>query len=539
MANSIFDDDDDGIFSLSGGFDEGDKTMRPAPKQVPSIKAPIRTTPEQKITPRQPPALPQTNRAVAPQAPNAQRGLTRPPTSMPATHVPSHLPSQPTTVDETPTALPMSKLPAMPVVEKSFTQLPTSQQIPQQTYEATPFVPDTSVEDRAYDRRREEEAEEEARYQRKEARRREEERAERIKRDAENRILERKRLEEEENLKYQTQKEQPEPAPSPVKGKKGKSKQGSPKEKTSGSFSGSRKNILILRIVVFTVIGIFLIAGVKTAFFPTPGPTPNQVVSTVKKGLGITAFPKEQGSGFIMGFSKVYLTIQANGGGERVKDLAPYMTTKVISEQRFSQDNNSQTSNPQNVTSGPYISGVKSKDDNNAVYTVAAQVNNGPWLYIDIPVYYDDKNDAFTVSGTPAFVPAPAQGKLVGEPKPWLIDDKDVGVLFTENAKQFFPAWGSSNKEVMAPYITPDATSTVKNGLSGNLIFKSLNSVSVSEPEEGKDPKKRKARVSIQWESALVPGTTYAQTYDLNIQQVGDLWRIHSIEGGVTTETAK
>lgn len=570
MGNSIFDDDDN-VFSLSSGFDEGEKKSTPPKGPVRATQPPARSIPESPISSQ--PKFPGSDKGmpVAPQQPannHAKRANKQPlpvrnNNPLPTHQLPSSLPASLPTVSPIPTQSQPSTtqqnrnpLPSIPRQEKSFTQLPISQSIPQQEYVDEEYVDEEYVDNNsseaiwAEDERRQDEQnekhriEDEARRLRQEERRAEEEHAERIKRNAEKRVAERKRLEREEEERFSNNASnfQPEQYNQvkevPTKGKKGK-KTKEVKEKVPTSFAGKRRNVLILRLIVFIVLGVFVIAGVKTTFFPTPGPTPKQVVATVKDGLGLTNFPTEQGSAFVIGFSKVYLTVQANGGGDRSKELAPYMPTNLISEQRFSQENTSETSDPQKITSGPYISGVINKDDNNAVYTIAAQVNNSTWLYIDVPTYYDNKKDAFVISGTPAFVPAPTQGDLVGQIRPWSTEDQAVGIILTDTAKQFFPAWATSNKEVMSPYITTDATTATKTGLAGIVTFVNVNSVSVEPADELSDPSKRRARVSIQWANSLVKGTTYAQVYDLELEKVADQWRIQSIVGGVTTETDK
>lgn len=569
MSNSIF-DDEDGAFSLSSGFDGGEapKAPKPAPKErLVAGPPPTRNTrpvtpPNKQTAPVRPGAMPtggltsvrrQNQKPAAPTT-----GLPKSPGSggsTPDTGRNAKLPTMPPLASaDKPALSPAAKtaLPAVPTPEQprkerySDEQLPRTQSrlpsMPEPTLPAAPTYADTAAdelrnqdEDDFVDYERER-RDRERRREREIARQREEER-----RNAENERQDYERLRAEENKRKQLEvsldEEEETRSSSKSKSKNNKKKprgKASKPEKVS-KYAGDRKKVLWLQITVYSVLGMMVLAGAKATFLPNSGPTPQQVIATVKKGIGMTDFPTSRGEGFVLAFSDVYLSLNDGGIAERNKNLALYMPLSVVQEQGFQQSGPA----TQTITGGPYINSVKSVDDNNAIYTVSAQVNDGIWIYMDVPVYYDTENDSFAVSGTPAFTAAPEQAAVPAQPKGWTADDKAVVDAFTPNAELFFDAWSKSDKKAMNPFLTEDANTTAKVGLNGTAKFSRLASVSVEPKPEFADVSKgeiRKARVSVVWENPYVANTSYQQNYDLTLKKVADQWRIQSIDGGVPTE---
>lgn len=587
MGNSIFDEDD---FTLAGGVD-GNNSSTPANKAP--VEQPERlqrrrpqannTAPKQgnapvpprsstrtpgPVQPRTP--MPQVNRLTS-KAPTAPKAPVAPSTSaLPTTA--TGLPPAPSVRKLPPTPLPVkripdntggSKLPVIPVAPiepvipttpidvepEDISYDPQVQEVIHDNYNP----PINEVDEREEERKREYELEQERKERERRAAEREREREEEREREREREEAYRKEREERQRRAKEREESltEDESTPEPAKkrgfakkaspgnvAKSGKSSKAARDPKKPGKYSGPRKKILILRLIAFGLIAVFVFAGVKASFFPAKGPTPTQVIATVKKGIGMTKFPTEQASAFVIGFSKIYLSVDQEGVAKRQEDLKVYAPQGVINLQQFSQTTNKADLKPQVITGGPYISGVVSKDDNNAVFTVAAQVNNGQWLYIDVPVFYDLEKEGFAVSGTPAFVPAPEQVELTPTPKEWTADDRAAVESFTVSAKIFFEAWAASDKDAMKAHKTDDADTATNAGLNGTVKLKSLNTVSVQPAEGAKDPNIRKARVSITWESTISPGTLFTQFYDLELHKVQDAnqWKIHTLNGGIPTE---
>lgn len=567
MGNSIFDDDDDG-FTLTGGIEgEEPKSPRvnPVSKTAPARPevgrratgippaglnrpAPVMPRPVTGVAPKQNPSLPK-----APALP-VQKMVTKPSPTLPAARKPlpsipagPALPKIPPAVYAKPEeSYTETVLPASPIeLEKS--DISYTDEAEESLHENYRTPVDYEEEERAAkraERRAAEKAEE-----RKLERLREQERLDRLRQEREDRL-------------YQEKEKAPEPQEIPARvlsrkesaalkreeeknkreerKNKGKGKNGSKSEKPAGNYAGNRNKVLILRIVVFSFIAIFAFAGMKATFFPTKGPTANNVIATAKFGLGITKFPTDQGSAFVLGFSKVYLTIQKDGQTERNKQLAIYAPANVITAQQFGKSGGNDPVDTQVITAGPYVSGVVSKTDELAVYTVSAQVNNERWVYMDVPVYYDLEAHTFAISGAPSFVPAPEQAKLKPTKKEWTTDDLKAVDEFLPDAKLFFAAWADSKKDSMAVHTDPAADTATKTGLAGAVKLKEVSKVSIQPAEEAKDPTVRKARVTVVWDNALVPGTTYSQSYDLTlVKKESELhWKIRTLTGGIPVENA-
>lgn len=324
--------------------------------------------------------------------------------------------------------------------------------------------------------------------------------------------------------------------PTPQKGSRaakrntGKAKnQKQPREKKPSNFSGNRKWILVVRIVAATVAAILLASGAKAIFFPPTFPGQAVVLGAVKKNLGITGFPTAAGEGFVSSFSREYLTITPKESSKKTEALKQYtidvLATSIVSS---SDDTLAQT-----VTQGPIISGVESIDDNNAIYTVAAQLNGTRWVYFNVPVYFDKTANGFLVSGTPAFIAPPVKAADPKKPNDYENDTKLANDV-TSNIEGFFKAWATSNKEGLGRYMTNDAPETAKIGLSNTFQFVSVGDIRVeSKGSEDANPNNRKAQATVVWADPANPKITYRQTYNLELfKQPDERWYIANIEGG-------
>lgn len=563
MGNSIFDDDDED-FTLSGGI-EGEQPKRPEIKPVTNNIPPRPVTNRRSgVTPpagivRPNPVVPPraTRPQVSPSLPKTpvQQMTTKPSTAMPPTRrispslpaAPS-LPITPPAVYAKPeeriteTVLP---LPPVEVTKNDISYTENAEEVIHENYR-TPV--DYEAEEREA-RRAERMAAERAEERRLE-RQREQERLDRLREEREER--ERRFNQEAEKApeansspqKVLSRKEtaalKREEAKQAREASKNKGKGATKNGKPVSKYSGGRNQVLILRVIVFSVLAIFVFAGLKATFVPYKGPTANQVVETAKFGMGITKFPTDQGSAFVVGFSKIYLTVQKDGQTERNKQLAIYAPDNVISAQQFNVKNSASPVDGQTITAGPYISGVVSKSDDTAIYTVSAQVNNERWVYIDVPVFYDLEAHTFAISGAPSFVPAPEQAKLKMPVKPWNNDDQEAITEFRPDANLFFTAWAASQKDAMAVYADKDADTATKTGLNGAVKFKEISNISIQSLAEATDPGERKARVTVTWENAMVPGTTYSQSYDMTLVKKADEkhWKIKTLSGGIPLDSA-
>jgi hypothetical protein len=325
---------------------------------------------------------------------------------------------------------------------------------------------------------------------------------------------------------------QPSPAKSAKASRSAKPKrEKESKAKGPSSFSGGRAGVVVVRVFAITVVAILMFAGGKSIFFPPQIPDPTTVTNVVKKRLGVTNFPIDSGKAFVTSFAKIYLTVDpANPNSNDV--FAPYMNSSLAANMTSSNGNESK----QIVTEGPIISGVKSVDDSNAIYTVAARLSSSTnWVYVNVPVYYDGDSVGFAVSGMPAFAPAPTKITAPPAGSPFEQDTKLAADIKSSVMEQFFPAWASSNTAGINLIVLESANSEAKIGLANSVKYVSIQAFTV-EQKQPEDPSEntRKAQATIVWASPTDAKITYTQQYNLTLfRQPDNRWYIKELTSGV------
>lgn len=304
------------------------------------------------------------------------------------------------------------------------------------------------------------------------------------------------------------------------------------KDKPPKVFGGNRKVVLFARIGVVLVALFIISIGIKSLVAPPYIPTAANVVSVVKKDFGITKFPITEGNSFATAFTKDYLTLAPDTSKDRKDILKAYTSDDLAST--FDQNNRDAV---QSVIAGPTITATKSVDDSNAIYTISAKVNSGQWLYLDIPVYYDASVNAFSISGTPAFI-APPTVAVLPAVAPTLVSDTTLATTITPDMTNFFTQWASSSKDKLEVYLYKDATVKTRAGLQNTVKFVSLDDLLVEKKEEG-DPTEnvRKASATVTWASPQDPKLLYVQTYNLTLIQDKErksFFYVADIIGGVS-----
>lgn len=322
---------------------------------------------------------------------------------------------------------------------------------------------------------------------------------------------------------------------SPVR-KKGKKKQkGSEGEEESRYFGGGRKRVLITNIVAGTFIVGILGFGLNSILNPPYIPTQDDMSGLVSEELNITGFDKDGGNAIVTAFVKEYFTFTDDGGTGRSDRLAPYMNDAALST--ISSSSTSVTGATQSVSGEPRVTGVEATDAHNAVYNVAVKVGS-KWLYVDVPVFYNEADLSYTISGVPSFTPPPK----IATPGESLVEEFDGDIEIqgqTEaNIASFFKAWGSSDGEALGRYITGDADEETRGGLQGTVIFSELSSYTV----ESKDPADptadtRRAIAVVEWaNSTSNANLSYTQNFELELyRQPDDRWYVADIKPAENT----
>lgn len=344
--------------------------------------------------------------------------------------------------------------------------------------------------------------------------------------------------------------------------KRGKQKPNAKKKSGKGKNSKSNKPDIggkakanLIRGITLGLLGILCLLGVRSVIFPPQFPSPDQVLDKVQEGMQISNFPAERAEGFVLAFSRAYLTIPNDGSSRREEEMAQYVPTSVLSDIKTALG-----SNPQHIIDGPYVSGVRYEhgNDDEAVFTVAARLNNGYWTYIEVPVYHNPQTRAFAISGVPAIVSQPQLSSVPEYPLPWERDD-DITDDIRTYLNSFFEAWSSNEEnkreELSRIHTTNDANPRALSGIQG-VNFAGLNEiiVSTSQTGEGAGQDVRIARANVSWEiidpllneenenappSDEIRPTRYDMTYELILVRGGDdtQWKVRDIRGGVRSIT--
>lgn len=347
--------------------------------------------------------------------------------------------------------------------------------------------------------------------------------------------------------------------------------------KGPSNWSGGRKKVLIARIVIFTILGLLVFAGIRS-FLPQASnltaADQQTLIGNVRQELGITDFPATTGESVALGFSEVYLSYGVNSREQREAQLLRYVPQDILDniDVRFASeadlaaaDATPVTPDPdaegagegddiepdvQVVTGGPYVMGrTMVAGGENAVYTTATEVNNGSWIYMQVPLYYDAETTSVSVSGSPSFTDGPKAGPvptgLLAQSWP---EDSTVEDAIEADITNYFRAWAASDTASIDRFVLKRdgqvaASENAIRGLNGALRLIRVDDIAVElkeRPEEGAaqeaidDFRQREARVTVVW---LEPSSNlvYTQTYAMKIAYTNENWFIEDIENqGVT-----
>lgn len=353
--------------------------------------------------------------------------------------------------------------------------------------------------------------------------------------------------------------------------------------KKQNAFSGERRKVLIARVAVFSILGLLMLAGVNSFIPKTSGLSASDgplIISKVKESLNITDFPKTAGEGMALGFTQAYLNYDPANREERVKELSGYagegimknidIRPATVQEIAAAQANNTNTTSGtgttepvlpdegqvessgvpslenanQAITDGPYlVNSEMLKGGEAAVFTTKSQINNKSWIYLQIPMYYDIKTGALSVSGSPVFV-SPIDIAEVPNTEyetPWTNDQKVVDAI-SQDMTNYMKAWAASDDSTLERLTVKKdgenaATLSALQGLNKSVQLVSVNTISVESKEalkaestaaEKEDFLVRQSQIAVTW---LEPnsGMIYTQSYRVLIRYVNDNWFIEDI----------
>lgn len=324
------------------------------------------------------------------------------------------------------------------------------------------------------------------------------------------------------------------PMPPPKKTRKAKRQPRTPK--TSVSKRDGRKKLLVIRLVVWLVLGIVAVAGLKAILSP-PKTNIAEVTASVADAYDLTTFPVERGRAVALSFAQEYLTLNPGDALARKDRLAALVTPNLADALWIRNDSDA----TQVVVEGPYLAWeAEASDEQHATYKIAAavidpvkaaeakrqqQTLNPSWVYLSVPIFWAS-NGGLAVGGPPAFMPGPPRADSGGA-FGYASDDKAASSLAVD-LEGFFTAWAASSTADLARYLPPDASPATQAGLGGTVQFKSLDAVSV---EKVADPTASHfAQATVTWS---YQGADLRQGYRLDVFQDADgRWYIRDVVGG-------
>lgn len=326
----------------------------------------------------------------------------------------------------------------------------------------------------------------------------------------------------------------------PPPGAKG-AKSGQPRKVPSsgGKWGGARKGALIIKIAVWSVLALLLVAGLRAVFMP-PRTDYNTITAVVADAIGIEKFPMQEGEAIATAFARAYLNNPPNNGERRTADLR--FLVPGIPESAMSLP-------AQRLVSGPFLLGKPEiLDDGRAVYTFGGQVEplkvpteegavvesagSPQWTYIAVPVFADETMNV-KIAGLPAFVPVPAfatESSSFGFQR-----DPEIEPSLKVDLQAFFAAWADTDEAVISKYVSPEdgvvTSPSVTAGLGGTVEFVGLSELEAEYVNSFTEP--IRVNATVQWRDG---DRVVEQSYRLIVlYKDGQTWYVQDISGGAFT----
>jgi Conjugative transposon protein TcpC len=280
--------------------------------------------------------------------------------------------------------------------------------------------------------------------------------------------------------------------------------------------AGGRWLVWTFRVVVWLVL---LIIGYRGVVAIVLNETPQGQAPTTGSSTAATTFPVSLASAYAMEFGQVYLNASAANAGQRATQLAPFLPPGADQQLGWNMVGVLTLQSEE-------VAGVAVQDAHHAVVTLLARVN-GRLMELGVPVYA--KSDGLSISGEPAWLPAP-KSAAPPSPGPSTLDAATQAVL-TNQLPAFFQADASGDQVTLGRFLAPGASLA---GLGGAVSFASLTTVTV--PPGGSV---RQIVATVVWDvpgqpaSGTRPGTAPSAkvetTYALTIVRQHGSWYVRSI----------
>jgi len=265
--------------------------------------------------------------------------------------------------------------------------------------------------------------------------------------------------------------------------------------------------LITLALTVLVVNGVYRLAG-KALYDPPRPPA----------GSG---YPAAAASGYAARFVQSYLTWDEANVQQRAEALSVFFPTAVNPQLGWDGKG------VQKVLGQPLAAGVRARDDQNAVISIAAYLDPGGWSCLDVGVYAAPGGGAFAITSYTSYVACPpvAVPKVSAGERP--DPDAELRQELMPMLESFFKAYSASSRD-LDQVVTPDSGIV---GLRGAVSFGEFGQVYVPVAARGANAEERDVDVQVRWRTPS--GGMLLQEYRLRVTQTGRRWFVARIEGGV------
>lgn len=214
---------------------------------------------------------------------------------------------------------------------------------------------------------------------------------------------------------------------------------------------------------------------------------------------------------FAARFATAYLTYSQSNPGQYQARLQPYLAQGIDPRTLWDGQGTQQVAEALPASTASLGGGVDR-------VTVAVLIQNGPWLYLGVPVHADG-NGGFVVVAAPALLPAPGQASW--SPSSPASEDSQLSAQLQGNLTAFFTAYAAGQQAQLGYYTTPGAN---VGNLGGAVTFVRLDQLAV---EQG--GAQRTATAQVTWQPQGQPGASLQESYRLTLVQQGGKWLVSSL----------
>jgi hypothetical protein len=303
-----------------------------------------------------------------------------------------------------------------------------------------------------------------------------------------------------------------------------------------------RKRSQIVQYIVIALVLLMVGFAAKSAFFPKPSLTADEVAAIVAETAGVSDFPVEAGKAFATDFMKAYLTV--NGDALSKEALGYYYNGSLSAA-----DSPNRSTTPgfkQTVVYGPAVYESKGLTPYSARYTVGALVkpeaarseapaddSTAKWAYFNVNVYYDDVSKNFSITpDSPSLIPAVEVGDPSKIPSAKELGtgvlDKTIADSLKSVVQGFIKGYAVSSPtdhSNLDQYIAADADASLQKGLAKAFVLAGTEEDAITyQAFSTEDPNVIKVAVAVNWRDQLGSGTEvnkleYKSNYVMTLQK--------------------